>query len=51
MEVGDASVLNLAHPRQVLEGKRIRRNSKGRDVENGGNTFLIPAQKRYNLDS
>ena len=24
---------------------------KGSEVENGGNTFLIPAQKRYNLDS
>jgi hypothetical protein len=24
---------------------------KVRDIENGGNTFLIPAQMRYNLDS
>jgi hypothetical protein len=32
--------VNLAHSRQVLEGKRIRGNSRGRDVENGGNTFF-----------
>ena len=43
MEVGgDASVLNLAHSRQVLEGKRYKGTVKD---------FLIPAQKRYNLDS
>jgi hypothetical protein len=43
-----ASVLNLAHLRHVdKESACIRGNSKGRDVENGGNTFLIPAQMRY----
>ena len=41
MEVGDGECsVNLAHSRQVLEGKRIRGNSRGRDVENGGNTFF-----------
>jgi hypothetical protein len=44
MEVGDASVQNfLVHSHHVekesaYEG--IRGNSKGRDVENGGNTFF-----------
>ena len=44
MEVGDASVqdflLHLSHVEKESAYEGIRGNSKGRDVENGGNTLF-----------
>ena len=40
MEVGDASILNLAQSHHVEKESAYKGNSEGCDVENGWNTFF-----------